>query len=143
MGNPQSDVIASIEPTATVADAAELMQKRHASALVVVDDAGRLVGILTERDLLAVIVDGDDPSSIPVSQRMSIDVVTADPDTDAMAARELMGRHNIRHIPVVEGGRVVGMIEQTEPSVGLNFGGRRQIPDHVDVRPVIEGVQGP
>lgn len=142
MGNETPDVIASIAPDATVADAAQLMQARHASALVVVDD-GRLVGILTERDLLAVIVDGDDPAAIPVSQRMSVDVVTAGPDTDTMAARELMGRHNIRHIPVVDGGQVVGMIEQTEPSVGLNFGGRREIPDHTTVRPVIEGFRGP
>lgn len=142
MGNETSDVVASIAPDATVAAAAQLMQARHASALVVVDD-GRLVGILTERDLLAVIVDGDDPAAIPVRQRMSVDVVTADPDTDAMAARELMGRHNIRHIPVVDGDRVVGMIEQTEPSVGLNFGGRRAIPDRTAARPVIDGFRGP
>lgn len=142
MGNDTADAIVSIAPSATVADAAQAMQARHVSALVVVDE-GRLVGILTERDLLAVIVDGDDPASIPVSRRMSVDVVTAGPDTDTMAARELMGRHDIRHIPVVDGGRVVGMIEQTEPSVGLNFGGRRAIPDHASQRTVIDGFRGP
>ncbi|MDE0804882.1 MAG: AarF/UbiB family protein [Acidimicrobiales bacterium] len=142
MGNETAVAIASIAPNATVADAARTMQARHTSAVVVIDD-GRLVGILTERDLLAVIVDGGDPASISVSRRMSVDVVTADADTDTMAARELMGRHNIRHIPVVDGGRVVGMIEQTEPSVGLNFGGRRAIPDQAAACPVIDGFRGP
>ncbi len=139
--NPRSDVV-SISPDSTVADAARLMQQRHQSAVVVLED-DRLVGILTERDLLTVIVDGDDPSTVPVRRRMTVDVVTADPDTDTMAARELMGRHNVRHLPVVDGGVVVGMIEQTEPRVGLNFGGRRAVPDASAPRQVLEGFRGP
>lgn len=130
--------VASIAPEATVSEAASLMQQRHVSALVVLDGA-QLVGILTERDLLQVIVDGADPSTVPVSRRMSTEVVTVGPDTDAMEARELMGRHDVRHLPVVDGGVVVGMIEQTEPSVGLNFRTRRVLPDAqtLDERPAL------
>ena len=55
-----------------------------------------------------------------------MDVVTVDPGTDAvMPARELMGRHTLRHLPVVEDGKVVRtLIEQTGPRPGLNFGER-------------------
>ena len=139
---PTSEVL-TIGPDDSVAAAARLMQQRHQSAVVVVDD-GKLVGILTERDLLAVIVDGDDPSEVPVSRRMSVDVVTVDPEVDTMHARELMGRHNVRHLPVVDGGAVVGMIEQTEPRVGLNLGGaRRAVPDASTARTVLEDFRGP
>lgn len=112
--------VAAIGPDASIADAAAEMQRRGASALVVLDD-GRLVGLLTERDLVRVIVDGADPAVVRVRQRMGLDVVTVPPDTDAMQAREIMGRHAVRHLPVVEDGRVIGLIEQTEPRTGLHF----------------------
>lgn len=137
-----SSVVVRIEPTATVAEAATAMQSQRASA-VVVEDNGRLVGILTERDLLQVIVDGSDPATTLVSQRMSTAVITVGPDVDTMGARELMGRHAIRHLPVIADGLVVGMIEQTEPRVGLNFGGRRAIPDGPAERTVIDDFAGP
>ena len=119
--------VAWTTPDATVAEAARLMQQRGASALVVLEGE-RLVGVLTERDLVKVIVDGADPSQVPVRQRMRVDVVTVGPDTDEMEARELMGRHAVRHLPVVEDGVVIGMVEQTEPRIGLNFKGRREVP---------------
>ncbi len=137
------ETVPSIGPDATVADAAKLMHTRAASAVVVLDE-GRLVGVLTERDLVQVIVDGGDPAALSVRQRMSVDVVTVTPGTDEMTARELMGRHAVRHLPVVDGGRVVGMIEQTEPSVGLHFQGRRALPDGATARPeVLDDFRGP
>ncbi len=146
MANTPASEVGSIAPEATVAEAASVMQQRHVSALVVLE-GDVLVGILSERDLLAVIVDGDDPASVLVRRRMTVDVVTVAPDIDTMAARELMGRHNVRHLPVVDGGIVVGMIEQTEPRTGLNFGGRRPVPSSPDSRsasrPLIEGFRGP
>ena len=131
-----------IGPDATVAEAAARMQQKQVSALVVLD-GGRLVGILTERDLLKVIVDGDDPSAVPVSRRMSTELITITPSTDTMEARELMGRHAVRHLPVIDGDRVVGIVEQTEPSIGLHFGGRRALPESGASRPVIEDYRGP
>ena len=77
--------VATIGPDATVAEAAAEMHRRSASALVVLEDE-RLVGLLTERDLVRVIVDGADPAAVRVRQRMRMDVVTVDPGTDAMQA---------------------------------------------------------
>ena len=136
------EAVATIGPDATIAEAAAEMQRRHASALVVLEDA-RLVGLLSERDLVRVIVDGADPAEVRVRQRMRMDVVTVAPGTDAMQARELMGRHALRHLPVVEDGRVVGLIEQTEPRTGLNFGERRPVPERGSLPAPVADFRGP
>ncbi len=133
--------VASIAPDASIADAAAEMHRHEVSALVVLD-AGRLVGLLTERDLVRVIVDGADPGVVAVGQRMRTDLVTVAPDVDPMDARELMGRHGLRHLPVVDGGAVVGLLEQAEPRTGLNFGDRR-MPEVGTARPVIHDFRGP
>jgi predicted unusual protein kinase regulating ubiquinone biosynthesis (AarF/ABC1/UbiB family) len=112
--------VATVGPDATVAEAAAELHRRECSALVVVE-GDVVVGLLTERDLVRVIVDGADPSAVAVRSRMRTDVVTVPPGTDAMEARELMGRHGVRHLPVVDDGRVVGLLEQAEPRTGLNF----------------------
>lgn len=138
----RSAPVATIGPDATVAEAAAEMQRRSASALVVLED-GRLVGLLTERDLVRVIVDDADPAAVRVRQRMRMDVVTVAPDTDAMQARELMGRHALRHLPVVEDGKVVGLIEQTEPRTGINFGERREVPAHGSLPGPVAAFRGP
>jgi predicted unusual protein kinase regulating ubiquinone biosynthesis (AarF/ABC1/UbiB family)/predicted transcriptional regulator len=134
--------VATIGPDATVAEAAAEMHRRSASALVVLED-GHLVGLLTERDLVRVIVDGADPAEVRVRQRMRLDVVTVAPGTDAMQARELMGRHALRHLPVVEDGKVVGLIEQTEPRTGLNFGERRTVPERGSLPEPVADFRGP
>lgn len=142
MSNAPASVV-TIGPDATIAEAASLMQQRHVSALIVVEGSAPLVGLLTERDLLQVIVDGDDPATVPVRRRMRSDVVTITPSTDTMEARELMGRHAVRHLPVVDGGVVVGLVEQTEPRVGLHFGGRRELPEGHEAPAILENFRGP
>lgn len=134
--------VATIGPDATVAEAAAEMHRRSASALVVLED-DRLVGLLTERDLVRVIVDGADPGEVRVRQRMRMGVVTVAPGTDVMEARELMGRHALRHLPVVDGGTVVGLIEQTEPRTGLNFGERRAVPEQGSLPQPVGDFRGP
>ena len=134
--------VATIGPDASVAEAAAELHRRGASALVVLE-GDRIVGLLTERDLVRVIVDGADPGEVPVRQRMRTDVVTVAPGTDAMEARELMGRHALRHLPVVEDGKVVGLIEQTEPRTGLNFREHRDVPERGARPEPIVGFRGP
>src|SRR5690606_20392254 len=103
----------------------------------------QLVGLLTERDLVRVIVDGADPAEVRVRQRMRMDVVTVGPGTDAMEARELMGRHALRHLPVVDAGQVVGIIEQTEPRTGLNYRERREVPERGSIPEPVVDFRGP
>ncbi len=134
---------ATIGVDATVAEAAAELRRRSASALAVLDGAGALVGLLTERDLVAVIVDGADPSTEPVRDRMRTDPPTVAPGVDPIEARELMGRHGVRHLPVVSGGVVVGMVDQGDPRTDLHFQGRRAIPDHAPAARVVEDFRGP
>jgi CBS domain-containing protein len=82
----------------------------HGISSVVVLDSGNLAGIVTERDLVNLVADGGDPRSTPVGQRMSTNLDTVGPRTDIAEAAEHMARLKIRHLPVVEEGRLVGII---------------------------------
>lgn len=77
---------------------------------VVVCDASRLVGIFTERDVLRLTGEGVDLDATRVADVMTRDVATVTPDTDMLAAARLMGERRIRHLPVVEGENVLGVV---------------------------------
>jgi len=104
----QQDV-AKIDAGATLAEAARTLRKWQVSAVMVVDE-DRPVGILTERDLVQVVVDGENPAWFRVSSRMSTSLVTVTPDTDSRQAMDLMAEHGIRHLPVVDGDELVGLV---------------------------------
>ncbi len=96
---------------ATVLEATRTMTDRHVGALLVTGKNDELVGIFTERDLMArVVVEGKDPEQVKLSEVMTSDLFTAEPTrTITEVAQELQDRH-IRHLPVVEEGRVVGVL---------------------------------
>lgn len=94
----------------SVAKAAKLMAKNSVGSIVVVQSK-KPVGILTERDLLMKVLSADlKPSKIPVKKIMSQPVVTITPDTDIADAVRIMARNGIRRLPVVEHGKLVGII---------------------------------
>ncbi len=102
--------IASLGPAATVLDAAQLMNDRHIGSVLVIDN-DRLVGIFTERDVLRrVVADQRDPASTPLSEVMTSPVACGAPHTTLNELRSVMRRRKIRHIPIVKGRRVLGMI---------------------------------
>ncbi|MGI8491417.1 MAG: AarF/UbiB family protein [Acidimicrobiales bacterium] len=105
----RTDVI-TVRAEDTVAEAARTLRKEGHSAAVVLDSGDRLAGIITERDIVAVVVDGVDPAGCKVGARMSTGVVTVTTATPAARARELMSKHTIRHLPVLEGQRVIGIV---------------------------------
>ncbi len=109
--------VATVEPEATLRDAARTLRKWQASALMVVED-DRPVGILTERDLVQVVVDGENPAWFRVSSRMATNLVTVGPDTDSRDAMALMAEHGIRHLPVVDNDRLVGLMSLHEQANG-------------------------
>jgi CBS domain-containing protein len=95
--------------TATYADVATLLHENAISSVVVMDGE-RLAGIVTERDLVNLVAEGGDPKTTKVADRMTTSVDTVDPKTDIAEAAEHMARLRIRHLPVVEGQGVVGII---------------------------------
>ncbi|MFK7790737.1 MAG: CBS domain-containing protein [Phycisphaeraceae bacterium] len=103
----------SIEPTATVMDAANLMNKHRIGALLVVDRRGEsLAGIFTERDILQRIVgEKQDPETTAVGQVMTTEVACCQPDITAAAARLIFRDKRVRHLPVVdEKGKPLGVV---------------------------------
>jgi CBS domain-containing protein len=108
-----SDVRAC-EPSASVSDAAKLMAREDVGPIPVVEE-GRLVGIVTDRDLVVrVLAEGRDPQSTTVGEIASRDVVTISPDEDLDRALELLAQHQVRRLPVVEGDRLVGIVAQAD-----------------------------
>ena len=105
-----SGEVLTIEPTATLGDAARRMRSRNVGAAVVVDAAGAVSGIFTERDLLRAVADERDPAKEVVQSYMTVDPVTLPPDHSPSEAAQLMSKGKFRHIPVVEDGRLLGVV---------------------------------
>lgn len=97
----------------TLAEAAAKMWSQQTGSLLVMDGE-RLVGIVTERDVLKAVGGGLDPSKLPLKDVMTTDVITIAPQTRLKEAAKLMAEKWIRHLPVVDGGRVVGIISQRD-----------------------------
>ncbi len=109
-----SSVVAVVEPDTTALMAAQLMRHHHIGSLVVVDTTqeSRPMGILTDRDLvLALMAEGLDPALFTAGDIMSVELVLAKPEMDAMDAVELMRAHRLRRLVVVDdAGRLVGIV---------------------------------
>src|SRR5216684_2815913 len=94
----------------SVRDVARTMSDRNIGALAVLD-SGKLVGIFSERDLMTrVVAAGLDPKETSVAAVMTKDIVVADPNEDVNSALQKMHRLGCRHLPVVDNGKLVGMI---------------------------------
>jgi CBS domain-containing protein len=100
-------------PSDTVRQAAEKMWRQQTGSLVVVD-GGDFVGIVTERDILKAVANGVDVDSTQVGDLMTRDMITTSPDTALRDAARLMARHWIRHLPVLKGTEVVGILSQRD-----------------------------
>lgn len=105
----QTEVLA-IGPTVTVLDALKLMAEHNVGAVLVVED-GKLVGILTERDYARkVALQGKRSVDTLVRDVMSTSVITINPDWRAEQCMVLMDEKHIRHLPVLDGDRLVGVV---------------------------------
>jgi CBS domain-containing protein len=97
-------------PEASVREVAELMRERNVGSVVLVDDTGVPTGFVTDRDLaVGALADGRDAHDL-AADHASAPVVTGDPDMDLEEAGELMARHAIRRLPVLDGERLTGIV---------------------------------
>jgi len=104
------DVI-SIEPTADLAAAANLLSKHRIGAVVICGAGGRLSGILSERDIVRAIAErGASALSVPVGQVMTRNVITCSENDSISDLMERMTSGKFRHMPVVKGERLIGLI---------------------------------
>ena len=106
--------VSSANPAQSVADAAQLMKSEHIGSVPVVSE-GRLIGMLTDRDIVVrVVAERVNPELVNVGDVASRDPVTVQPEQDLDEALALMARHQVRRLPVVEGGQLVGILAQAD-----------------------------
>ena len=107
MTNP----VIRIHPDETVAVAARMLTRNNIGILPVCGGDGRLCGLVTDRDLVTrCIASGRSAASTAVREVMTASIVAGKPDMDASAAAGLMGRMQVRRLPVLENGRLCGMV---------------------------------
>jgi len=103
--------VMSIEPAADLTAAAKLLTTQRIGALVILDAGGRLVGILSERDIMRALAEsGTAAAQLPVAQVMTRNVFTCDVNDSVGSILERMTTGKFRHMPVLDKGRLVGLV---------------------------------
>lgn len=107
----KGDEVISIAETATLRDAAARLDERRVGAMVILGEAGSVIGVFSERDLVRALArQGEAALTMAVSECMTREVVTAKPSDTVEQAMNAMTDRRIRHLPVVEGGRLLGVV---------------------------------
>jgi CBS domain-containing protein len=102
--------VMSLTPQTTIAEVAQSMRSMDVGSVPLVQD-GRLVGVITDRDItIRVVADGLDPHLETAERHMTRDPITASPDWSSDQAAQTMAREQIRRLPVVENGMLVGYL---------------------------------
>ena len=103
--------VVTVEPGATASLAARLISRHNVGSLPVCGSDRKLRGMVTDRDIvLRCIASEDDPAQTPVRDIMSRGCATVSPNADCRQATHLMAQHQVRRLPVVENGKLIGII---------------------------------
>jgi len=106
--------VRTVRPSQTLAEAAEVMKGEDIGSVPVVEE-DRLVGMLTDRDIvIRAVAERRDPQAVKVDEVASRQPVTVEPEQDLDEALALMARRQVRRLPVVEDGQLVGMLAQAD-----------------------------
>jgi CBS domain-containing protein len=109
-----STSVVTVSPGATIHDAARAMAERKVGAAIVMDPEQPGPGIITERDVLRSVGEGQDPNSERVRDHLSADITFAAPDWSLERAAEAMVRGGFRHLVVVDGGELIGVLSMRD-----------------------------
>lgn len=118
--------VVTINKEKTIVEAAQVIGDKGVGSLVITDN-GNIVGVLTERDIITkCVAKGCEPSKTKVSEIMSSPVVAIDPEADIIDAAKLMVSKMIRRLPVLEGGKLVGIITTYDLVKNVSKGKRKE-----------------
>lgn len=106
----KSTGVITVLPDATVREAVALLARHRIGALVVVDGEGKIAGIFSERDVIMHAADGEDIFGRSVSDVMTADVVVGMPQDDIMSVAHVMTERRFRHVPIVDGDDLIGIV---------------------------------
>jgi CBS domain-containing protein len=105
-----SSVVLTVGPGHSLREAARMMTERGVGAAVVIDDEMPAPGVISERDIINSLGRGEDPDAERVAEHRSDSVISAAPDWSLERAAMEMSRRHVRHLVVVEGGELVGVL---------------------------------
>ncbi len=95
-----------------VAEACRCIWESRKGSVLVIDEEHRLLGIFTGRDAVRVLADGTDPETTPLLDAMTPKPITITPTTRAIDALRTMRERGVRHLPVVEDGKILGVVSR-------------------------------
>jgi len=110
--------VATVDAGASLAETAEALAADEVGALCVTED-GRLAGIVSERDVVVHMAAGADPAHLTAGEVMSSDLVTASPDDSVLEAARRMEDAQVRHLPVLDGGDIAGIVSMRDMFTAL------------------------
>ena len=102
--------VLTVDPASSIGEAAEKMMDASVGAVVVMEDMARIVGIVTERDILRAVAQRARAAEARVRQWMTESVITIEPETSVEDAAKMMFERNFRHLPVMKDGRLLGIV---------------------------------
>jgi CBS domain-containing protein len=130
-----SSTVVTVNPGASLHDAARSMAERKVGAAVVIDPEQPGPGIITERDVLQSVGQGQDPDSELVRDHLSADITFAAPDWSLERAAEAMVRGGFRHLIVVDGGHMSGILSMRDiVRCWVSDGATSELPSDLSVR---------
>ena len=104
-----------LPPSTSIMQAAQQMHARHVRAVLVIDDDANLVGIFTERDAISrVLAAGRDPVATTIAEVMTNNPETITPQQTAAEVLRLMKELRVRHLPVIDGGKTIGIVVRND-----------------------------
>ena len=105
--------LVTVGPEYNVADVASLMRSKRIGSVIVLED-DRVLGILTERDILGVVGSGEDPKNVAAHEALTDDLVTIGPDAPVEEAAQEMVRAGVRHLPVISERDLLGIVSMRD-----------------------------
>ena len=102
--------VVTIQPDRRIKEAVILLARHNIGALVVVDEAQQIIGILSERDITRRAAEQDDVMTVYVRELMTQSVITALPQDDLHSVASVMTEKRIRHLPILDQGKLVGIV---------------------------------
>jgi CBS domain-containing protein len=105
--------LATVGPEYNVADVASVMDARGIGSVIVLED-DRVLGILTERDILRVVGGGEDPKNVAAHEALTDDLITIRPDASVDEAAREMVNAKVRHLPVISDEGLIGMVSMRD-----------------------------
>ena len=120
-----------LAPDETILTAARMLSKYDVGSMPIVD-GDDLVGVVTDRDIVInAVAKGLDPKETPISKIASTNVVMVEASAPASEVASLMAEHQVRRLPVVDGGKVVGMVAQADVARDLDDGTTGEVVEEI------------